>query len=55
MNTPIAQNLKVYSDEDVMELFQSGYEQAYTEIVQRYNFKIEFPKTSGRDLGLCRW
>lgn len=41
MNTPIAQNLKVYSDEDVMELFQSGYEEAYTEIVQRYKDRIQ--------------
>jgi RNA polymerase sigma-70 factor (ECF subfamily) len=41
MNTPIAQKLKVYSDEDVMELFQSGYEEAFTEIVQRYNDRIQ--------------
>jgi RNA polymerase sigma-70 factor (ECF subfamily) len=40
MNTPTAHNLKDYSDEDVMQLFQSGYEEAYTEIIQRYRERI---------------
>lgn len=32
--------LRILSDEDLMELFQSGYEQAYTQIVERYRERI---------------
>lgn len=32
--------LRTYSDEDVMELFQGGYDEAFTEIVNRYRERI---------------
>jgi RNA polymerase sigma-70 factor (ECF subfamily) len=37
MNTA---SFRSYTDEDLMELFQSGYEQAYTCIVERYRERI---------------
>lgn len=40
MNTPQVHNLKVYTDEEIMELFQGGYEEAFTELMKRYKHRI---------------
>lgn len=41
MNTIQLSHLRTYSDEDVMELFQGGYDEAFNEIVTRYRDRIE--------------
>jgi RNA polymerase sigma factor (sigma-70 family) len=40
MNTTTNISFRLYSDEDVMEFFQGGYEEAFTEIVSRYKDRI---------------
>jgi RNA polymerase sigma-70 factor (ECF subfamily) len=41
MNKLQVAKLYAYSDEDVMELFQGGYEEAFTEIVHRYQDRLK--------------
>lgn len=40
MKTLQIAQIRKFSDEDVMELFQGGYDEAFTEIVERYRDKI---------------
>ncbi len=40
MKTLQIAQIRNFSDEDVMELFQGGYDEAFTEIVERYRDKI---------------
>jgi RNA polymerase sigma-70 factor (ECF subfamily) len=40
MKTLHIAQIRNFSDEDVMELFQGGYDEAFTEIVERYRDKI---------------
>jgi RNA polymerase sigma factor (sigma-70 family) len=40
MKTLQIAKIRNFSDEDVMELFQGGYDEAFTEIVERYRDKI---------------
>ena len=40
MNTTLTAQMRKYSDEDVMELFQGGYDEAFNEIVSRYRDRV---------------
>lgn len=40
MNTLQLAQMRNYSDEDVMELFQGGYDEAFNEIVKRYRDRV---------------